>query len=265
MKLSVCVLTFNGYHLLEDCLASIGEQGDERIVIDNGSSDPGRIEKIATAHNFTVYRSEKNLTNVGGQNLAIKQAKHRNVLFVSDDVRMVQSEIFYLPYLADRLWGWSQIMPVIRTSRWNQIDACGMSYVWPGYGVGWHAQQNYGIKQWTTPIVPSICYLIDKRVWEVLGGFDESLPMAYEDVDYGLRANKAGYTNWVQPNCSAVHLQNQTLRLLPNVKERFRQARLKVIRKHYVGLDRWLRVSAVQTLFYITSKARQVVGERRGV
>ena len=264
MKLSVCILTYNGYHLLDDCLESIGSNGDERLVIDNGSSDPKRIQEIAQAHNFTVYRSENNLTNVGGQNLAIKQATHRNILFVSDDVRMVESQIFYLPYLADKLWGWSQIMPVIRTSSWNQIDACGMSYVWPGYGVGWHAEKNYGIRHWATPIVPSICYLIDKRVWEILGGFDESLPMAYEDVDYGLMATKAGYTNWVQPYCSAVHLQNQTLRLLPNVRGRFSRARRMVIRKHYTGAQRWTRL-AMESLLNVASKARQVIGKRRGV
>jgi GT2 family glycosyltransferase len=51
--------------------------------------------------------------------------------------------------------------------------------------------------------------LINKRVWDELGGFDDAYyPAYYEDVDLCLRAAEAGWEVWYQPNSAVFHARS---------------------------------------------------------
>ena len=246
-SLTISVLTYNRWReLLPACLASIDEQqlptDCEKLIINNGNNAKDDISDMVrlTPPGWTVHTLQQNRGQIGGQNVCFEVANGDWVLFVSDDVRLQPDAVL-------RLWMSRQpdavLQPIIENPN-GSIQNAGMDWWWPGYGIGRRAYRH----EWTT-IVPSITYLMPRDVWNLLGGFDENLQFAYEDVDFGLRMFDRGIHGRVIHDAHATHLANQTLKhTMTHHRQRFHEARLQVIRKHYTGVDRWLRVVAVTVI-----------------
>lgn len=251
MKLTIAVLHYNNKELTEACIESIMAQDlndltlpIELIVIDNGSTEPYESPGIK------VIRLPRNVGNVAGQNACFDHAEGDLVLFVSNDVRLQADCIKnMLIFESEREHPWGQIQPVILNADLTEQNA-GMDYHWPGYGIG-RTEHTFLF----TPIVPSITYLMKKSEWAHRGGFDERLPMAYEDVDFGLRGARSRIPNFVVPDASAIHLANATLRYTKKDRWRFHQARKIVVLKHFRGLDRFIRLTAINIIDCITNWA----------
>lgn len=264
-NLSICVLTYNQPSLLDSCLKSIDKDDRlECIVIDNASPDPDLTKQIAHAHGWEVRRSEVQRGNIGGQNLCFELTDSKFVLFISDDVIIKNFEFFMtkLVSAADMLPQWGQVMPPI-TEHSLVRQIYGMDWRWPGYGKSLITDarfereiRRYGVLQ--VPIVPSICYLMKRSAWEEVGGFDEELGTSHEDVDMGIRLAQEGYGCYVALTSMIEHKCNGTLReTILNPSQKFQEARLKVIRKHYRGVDRWARLLAVRLVYYLCSHFRK--------
>lgn len=245
MKLSVCVLTYNQPELLAACLPSIPRwAGTEYLVIDNGSPYKERVAEIARQNGFEVRRVEENRGQIHGQNLCFEMTQGDWVLFISDDV-----ECWDLKPLKDD--GEAQISPIIYEPTLNRANH-GLIWMWPGYGITATNDRAY------TDCIPSICYFMRRSAWQTVGGFDESLGSSHEDIDMGLRLRQAGYQLGWYKNSRVLHRANGTLRsTLLNPSEKFQEARLKVIRKHYRGVDRWARLLAVRLVYYLCSHFRK--------
>jgi GT2 family glycosyltransferase len=56
--------------------------------------------------------------------------------------------------------------------------------------------------------VTGACCLTRKSAWEKVGGLDESLPVAYNDVDYCLRLRQQGYRVLYTPHVTVVHAES---------------------------------------------------------
>ena len=59
-------------------------------------------------------------------------------------------------------------------------------------------------------MVTGACLMIRKEVFRELGGFDEDLKVAYNDVDLCLRMREAGYRNLILPQVRLVHYESVT-------------------------------------------------------
>lgn len=262
----MAVLTYQGEQLLPACLHSIQTTvfpvSTELLVLDNGSVPPTPwewpYEMPTNVITRALAREPVNRGNIGGQNACFEQANGEWVLFLANDVRLQPDTIRRLWMCKEGLPSTlGQLQPLCMTR--DQIDQGGMRWMWPGYGISYAKDQ-------TTPyrvsIVPSTCYLMRKAVWKSLGGFDERLGSSHEDVDMGLRLAKAGYVNYCYPNVRVEHLKNQTLKhTLSNHRQVFHQSRQQIIRKHYQGLDQWVR-SAVEALTYVTTQPLPVIRPR---
>ncbi|MEX2662176.1 MAG: glycosyltransferase, partial [Vicinamibacterales bacterium] len=53
--------------------------------------------------------------------------------------------------------------------------------------------------------VTGACLMTRKALFEEMGGFDEALPVDFNDVDYCLRLRRAGYRNVYTPHASLIH------------------------------------------------------------
>lgn len=239
--LSIVLLTYNRPDLLADATASIDSQHIsvpfEKVLVLNGSPFNPPI-----APDWKIHRIQKNVGNIGGQNEAIDYAWYDWVLFVSDDVRLIGRHC--VDTLMASRSGYAQVMPTILNAD-SSIQSAGADYVWPGLGI--NRRRWKGGK---TDYIPSICYLIRKNCWKDAGGFDATLPMAGEDVDMGLRLRTLYGDSCLRvvETTYATHLANSTLRYDKKSRWRFQQAREMVVRKNYSGLDRAIRLAAMQTL-----------------
>jgi GT2 family glycosyltransferase len=52
------------------------------------------------------------------------------------------------------------------------------------------------------------CMMFRRSLWDELAGFDEDLPVDFNDVDFCLRAQAAGFANLVTPRAEAIHLES---------------------------------------------------------
>ena len=243
--LSIVLLTYNRPDLLPEAIASIDSQHIsvpfEKVLVMNGSPFNPPI-----APDWKIHRIPKNIGNIGGQNEAIDYAWYDWVLFVSDDVRLIGNSC--VDTLLAHRSGYAQVMPTILNAD-SSIQSVGADFVWPGLGINrrrWRGKE--------TDYIPSICYLLRKNCWRDAEGFDTDLPMAGEDVDMGLKLRNI--YGWdclgVVETAYATHLANSTLQYSRDSRWRFRQAREMVVRKNYMGLNRTLRLAAMQALASIS-------------
>ena len=56
--------------------------------------------------------------------------------------------------------------------------------------------------------VTGAAMMFRRSLWDELGGFDERLPVDFNDVDFCLKAQAAGFANLIQPQARAVHMES---------------------------------------------------------
>jgi len=58
--------------------------------------------------------------------------------------------------------------------------------------------------------VTAACLMIRREVWEQVGGLDEQLSVAFNDVDFCLRVRAAGYLNVYVPHAELYHYESKS-------------------------------------------------------
>lgn len=238
-KVSIVILSKDHAELLEHCLETVSQYTEyenyEVIVVDNGSSleQKQRISNIIDAHNNTdkkhkisycYQRQEFNfsaLCNIGAQ-----YAAGSYLLFMNDDVEVIDT-------MEGRKW----LNKMMVYAAKPHVGAVGAKLYYPSrlgeetgdriqhagitnMGIGpahklngrrdtnciyhGHNTQNYNMLA-----VTGACMLIKKCVFDIIGGFDVSFPIAYNDVELCFRLHQQGYFS-VQVN-EAVLIHHESL------------------------------------------------------
>lgn len=82
--------------------------------------------------------------------------------------------------------------------------------------------------------VTAACLLVRRSIFDEVGGLDESLAVAFNDVDFCLRVHKAGYRNHWTPYAELIHHESisRGYEDTPEKQRRF-QGEIKIMQ------DRW--------------------------
>jgi len=102
----------------------------------------------------------------------------------------------------------------------------------PGYHEGYYNRLQ--IVQNVTAVTGALM-MVSKAIYQELNGFDEiTFPVAFNDVDFCLKAVKKGYLNIFTPHCKAYHHESKTrgYEVTPGKKQRFR-AEMASLKKRY--------------------------------
>ena len=85
--------------------------------------------------------------------------------------------------------------------------------------------------------VTAACMMVKRSVYEEMGGLEEKLQVAFNDVDFCLRVRKAGYLVVFDPYVELYHYESKT-RGAENTKEKVRrfQAEIEYMRSHWLDL-----------------------------
>ena len=212
---SLVVLNWNGEKCLESCLRSIFKQdypNYEVIVVDNASTDasPRLIEE-----KFPKARLIRNKANLGfakGVNIGIKVAKGPIVAVLNNDVVLPQgwlsalvremlkspevgivSNAIYYHERGDVLWALGGKLDAFTGMCWH-------------VGEGQRLAPDSHIKLDDLDYVPWCAVLVRKELFRKLGPLDENFFIYWEDVDFCLRARRAGYRVLVVPHVPTWHL-----------------------------------------------------------
>ncbi len=215
-RVAIVVLNWNGSQVLEDCLRSVFAlryPTFEIVIVDNASSD-GSAEVVR--REFPDCLLIKNATNLGfsaGNNQGIQLALERG----NDYVMVLNNDTWLdtdcLTSLVQRAESDPQIAAVSPKIYFADPPgrlwfAGGTFSFWKGRNGhrGWSRLDSPEFDQAGEMQFISGCALFaPRRIWQELGGFDERFFWSGEDVDWALRARKAGYKLFYEPRSRIWH------------------------------------------------------------
>lgn len=164
------------------------------------------------------------------------------------------NDIRFLPIAIQTLW--YNKRDITHPTLWTldrQLDNRGLLWAWPGYGVSTECTGPGNLLYSFT----GSCYMMQKALWEIVGRFDERLHTSHEDIDFSLRAERMGFIIYGSAGSHAIHLGNATLKhQASHTRQAFHKDRVYVVRKHYRGIDRFLRLLCINIIDWLTGSSR---------
>jgi len=257
MTLSVVVVNWNTRRYLLDALASLQENaasgGQEVIVVDNASAD-GSADAVVRAHpDVRLIRNDTNAGYARGNNQGIAAARGRVVLLLNPDVlvpaRALDTAIAILQEeAAIGALGARLVHPdgtVQRSVRgfptpWAvACEALGLSRVFrrsrvfAAYRMPWF---DYDARSDVDQPMGTFL-MIRREALEQVGTLDERFPIFFNEVDWCLRARRAGFRIVYAPEVRIVHYGGAgTRQVAAEMAWESRRSLLAFYRKHYRSL-----------------------------
>jgi GT2 family glycosyltransferase len=222
--ISLIIPTRNGLQLLRNCVSSITDKTSykpfEILIIDNGSDDPETLlylKNIGSREGVRVIRDDRAFNYSALNNAAVKLARGAIIGLINNDIEVIGSD--WLSEMASHA-----IRPevaAVGARLWYPDDTLQHGGIILGGGNAWHAHRNIakndpGYMARATNIqsisaVTGACLIVRKSIYEELGGLNEAdLQVTFNDVDFCLRALKAGYRNIWTPYAELYHHESAT-------------------------------------------------------
>ena len=222
-KVSIIIPTRNGVDLLRACMRSLGRTdypNIEIVVVDNQSDDPGTIAylgELAQRPDVRILAYPYPFDYARMHNFAIPQAQGDYVCLLNNDIEVIAP-------------GWLRDM--LGVAQREEVGAVGAKLLYPdgtvqhagvvlGLG-GIAAHPHKGIAatacgyfgramlMQSFSAVTAACMVLRKSTWMDVGGMDENLPVAYNDVDLCLRLRERGLRNVWVPSALLYHHESKT-------------------------------------------------------
>jgi hypothetical protein len=305
VKLSILIISYNTRPLTLDCLQSLFAQAQnpdfEVLVVDNASTD-GSADAIAAAFPAVrLWARDDNLGFAGANNFAAQHARGDWLLLLNPDTVIRNHAI-------DRLLTFAQD----QQARDPQAGIFGGRTIFadetPNTTSCWHRPTPWGMfctaagltalargtplfdpefvrlqPQGPQPvdIVTGCFFLITRRLWEQLGGFDPAFFMYGEEADLCLRARQQRYKCLVDPQATIIHHGGASEKVRADKLVRLFKAKAQLFVRHWTPaaarfgirmLDLWAfsRMAAFAVVGLLRPGARETyrswksVWQRRG-
>jgi GT2 family glycosyltransferase/Flp pilus assembly protein TadD len=238
---SIIIPTKNLGKVLDQCLQSIFTNSTypnyEVIIIDNGTDEAESLAVLSQwqakePERCFIYRLDIPFNYSKLNNFGAKQAKGDYLLFLNNDIEVITED-----------WIEGMVEQAQRTS----IGAVGAMLLYPDHkiqhggvilgirGVASHSHKNfaYGDSGYANQLisinnysaVTAACLMCRREVFTQVNGFDETLPVTFNDVDFCLKIRHQDYHNVWLPHVVLYHHESQSRGAdkTPEEKARFRQ------------------------------------------
>jgi GT2 family glycosyltransferase len=206
--------------LLRACVDSIvattGEHASvELVLIDNGSSDPEThtlVERLADSPDVRVLTDPRPFNWAELNNAGAREARGDVLLFLNNDIEAIRN-------------GW--LSALLAQALRQDVAAVGARLLYPdrrlqhcglvvgltgaaGHVLAGLPEDDSGYLLMATATrecsaVTGACLATRRVVFEALGGFDETLGVDLNDVDYCLRAATLGFRTLYEPAAELIH------------------------------------------------------------
>lgn len=267
----VLILSYNGKSLLEDSISSyLANQypNFEVVVIDNGSTD-GTKEWVADNYpQVTLLRTEVNLKYSGGFNFGLKYAfDEKNcdyVLITNNDVKVQDSVIEELVKIAETDDKIAFVTgKVYYYDLPDTLQTVGKKYDefwWNGGHIG-RNEKDIGLYESVEELAwcDDIYWLVSKKVYKEVGGYDTEFAFQAEDYDLQARAKMAGYKLYYTPKAKIWHKESMTIGKRSPFKAYYDARNPLIVQMKYRPKDIYLKVIKRQRYLYIKHTVKQLL------
>jgi glycosyltransferase involved in cell wall biosynthesis len=247
-KVSLVIPTRDRVHLLKVCIDSILERTTypdfEIIVVDNQSGERETLEYLAEVGRdprVRVLHYDAPFNYSAINNYAVREARGSIIGLINNDVEVIT------PQWLDEMVGHAARPDVgaVGAMLYYPNDTIQHAGVIVGlHGVAGHAysakprgypgQMNRARLTQSLTAVTAACLVVRKEIYDAVGGLDEQIFVAFNDVDFCLRVRSAGYRNVWTPFAELYHYESASRGLedTPEKMERF-------MREVRFMTDRW--------------------------
>ncbi len=238
-KVSVIIPSKDNADVLRKCMETLVRYTDyscyELIIVDNGSSPEQK--KCITHCIEGLKREKKDLVirylyqecafNFSAMcNIGARSADGRFLLFLNDDIEIMDTEdgrqwlgrmaVYSAKAHVGAVGAKLYYPPEQKDTTCYKIQHAGITNmgIGPAHKLGGMADEGdlyhgHNTRNYDMLAVTAACLLIRKSVFDAAGGFDETFPVAYNDVELCFRLYQRGYFN-VQVN-EAVLIHHESL------------------------------------------------------
>ena len=233
---SVVIVTWNSAGCIASCLESIQRHSSgevlEIIVADNGSSDETRSLITDQYPEVRLLPMGANLGFPKANNLATAQATGQYIFFLNPDARLENNAIDILRARLTRDEHLGMVGPSIcdEDGKSVVVDArsfpslrntffryLGLRTLFPGHPL-FGAAYLHPSKRVTSQEVECLsgaAMFMEAALFHELGGFDDELPMYFEDMDLCGKVNATGRRCGYEPAARVTHLGGESAALSP--------------------------------------------------
>lgn len=216
---SIIIPSKNNGAILKRCIDSIIERTRydryEFVVVDNGSTEPDSLacfSELQKIQNLTVLRNDSAFNWSALNNFAVRHASGDFLLFLNDDTEAL------IPGWLEEMIGYAQLAHVgavgakLLYPPGDLVQHNGVTnlYFGPSHSLLGMPKHHPGpffrnLLEFNYVGVTGACLLIDRRKFERLGGFNENIAVAYNDVDFCFRLLEHGWYNVVCQGAELIH------------------------------------------------------------
>lgn len=216
--ISVVIPSKDHPETLEKCLSSFRERTEYRnyewIVVDNGSmpENKKRVEKLQEEYGFRYLYEPMEFNFSAMCNLGAASARGEYLLFLNDDIEIIEKDWLHImagqagqPHtgaVGAKLWYAGS--DAIQHAGITNLD------IGPSHKLITFPDDRcyyYGRNQVVYDVigVTAACLMIEKKKFREVGGFEESMKVAYNDVDFCFKLVEAGYYNVLRNDAVLYH------------------------------------------------------------
>lgn len=228
LSCSLIIPTRDRADLLDVCLSSVEATTESTcldlhwMIVDNGSCETSTLELFRVwgermGDCLTLVRDDELFNWSRLNNQAAKLCATDLLLFLNNDIEAVQS-------------GWLDVMAAQAVRK--SVGCVGAILCYPdqtiqhaGVVVGMHYGADHAyrglplnhdahrgrssyLSDWGA--VTGACMMVDRLLFNRVGGFDQSLPVEFNDIDFCLRLGQLGYRHVIDPQAVLVHHESQS-------------------------------------------------------
>jgi GT2 family glycosyltransferase len=250
---SIIIVQYKVHNLLLECISSLRKNikdiNYEIIVVDN---DEIKSLKTQLLKRFpkVVYIPNKNKGFGHGNNVGVKKAKGKYLFFLNPDTTVFENTINGQVAFLDRNKKIGIVAPILLNKQRKPYKLQGfgtltffraifsltfLNNFFPNNPIS----KEYWLPDWDhkkvkeVGVVPGTAFMMEKSLFEKVGGFDETFFLYFEEFDLCKRVKDLGLRVCMLPQAKVIHLWGESTKQRLDINAIFQDSRFYYFRKHF--------------------------------
>ena len=265
-SIAILLLNYNQFDETRDCLESLRKQVYKRFkiyLVDNGSNKEALSEFLSKYPEVILIRNERNLGVAEGRNVGLREilkSDYSYILILDNDTIIEDNEFLEKMLHSMYLFDTDILGPLIINKGKRKALIGGYKAPFWGFPIF----RKYDMRSSKRPIprrvdfISGCAQLVKAEVFRKIGLYDARFtPYGPEDIDFCLRASKAGFRVFVDPELSIIHISKGSYKTTVSHLEYAIRGQIRLLRRHS-------EFPVISVIFHVLYKTPKVLAQSLG-